>query len=133
MINNTNAITDITTVYNGSVDNILCTIQHQTWIPPSNIGIRIIKNKDIPVTGRGGPEGSETSRLPHFLDSRLTESGEVVSLTRRPPFAPQEDSWYPFLLRGWVKLQGHSVAGRIRSIEKSISSGIDPATLRVVV
>jgi hypothetical protein len=38
----------------------------------------------IPVTGRGGPEGCETSRLPHFLDNRITDSGEVVSLTRRP-------------------------------------------------
>jgi hypothetical protein len=28
----------------------------------------------------------ETSRLPHFLDNRLTDGGEVVSLTRRPPF-----------------------------------------------
>jgi hypothetical protein len=42
--------------------------------------------KDIRVTGRGGPLGSETSRLPHFLDNRLTGGGEVVSLTHRPPF-----------------------------------------------
>jgi hypothetical protein len=28
----------------------------------------------------------ETSRLLHFLDNRLTDGGEVVSLTRRPPF-----------------------------------------------
>jgi hypothetical protein len=25
------------------------------------------KGKAIPVTGRGGPQGCETSRLPHFL------------------------------------------------------------------
>jgi hypothetical protein len=30
--------------------------------------------------------------------NRLTNGGEVVSLTRRPPFTPQEDSWYSFLL-----------------------------------
>jgi hypothetical protein len=48
--------------------------------------------KAIPVTDCGGPQGCETSRLPHFLDSRLTDGGEVVSLTRRPPFTPQEDS-----------------------------------------
>jgi hypothetical protein len=44
----------------------------------------------IPVTGREGPYGCETSRFPHFLlDSRLTDGGEVVSLTRRPPFTPR--------------------------------------------
>jgi hypothetical protein len=32
------------------------------------------------------------------LDSRLTDGGEVVSLTLRPPFTPQEDCWYSFLL-----------------------------------
>jgi hypothetical protein len=51
-----------------------------------------------PVTGREGPYGSETSRLPHFLDNRLTDGGKVVSLTRRLPFTPQENSWYSFLL-----------------------------------
>jgi hypothetical protein len=50
------------------------------------------------VTGHGGPQGCETSRLPHFLHNRLTDGVEVVSLTRRPPFTPQEDSWYSFLL-----------------------------------
>jgi hypothetical protein len=51
------------------------------------------KHKVIPVKGRGSPQGCETSRLPHFLHDRLTDDGEV-SLTRRPPFIPQEDSWY---------------------------------------
>jgi hypothetical protein len=58
--------------------------------------------KAIPVTGRGGPEGCETSRLPHFLDIRLTHGGEAVSLTRRAaalyPPPPKEYSWYSFLL-----------------------------------
>jgi hypothetical protein len=35
------------------------------------------ESKAIPVTGRGGPYGCETSRLPHFLDNRLTDGGEV--------------------------------------------------------
>jgi hypothetical protein len=56
------------------------------------------KGKAIPVTGRGDPLVCETSRLLHFLDNRLTDGGEVVSLTCRPPFTPQEDSWYSFLL-----------------------------------
>jgi hypothetical protein len=55
------------------------------------------KGKAIPVTDRGGPEGCEWSRLPHFLESRLTDDGDVVNLTRRTPFTPQEDSWYSFL------------------------------------
>jgi hypothetical protein len=46
------------------------------------------KSKAIPVTGRGGPYGCETSRLPHFPDNPLKDGGEVVSLTRRPPFTP---------------------------------------------
>jgi hypothetical protein len=27
---------------------------------------------------------------PHFLDNRLTDGDEVVSLTRRPPFTPRK-------------------------------------------
>jgi hypothetical protein len=34
-------------------------------------------SKAIPVTGRGGLYGCKTSRLPHFLDSQLTDGGEV--------------------------------------------------------
>jgi hypothetical protein len=30
----------------------------------------------IPVTGRGGPQGYETSRLSHFLDNQLTDGGK---------------------------------------------------------
>jgi hypothetical protein len=56
------------------------------------------KSKAIPVTGSEGSYGYETSRLQHFLDNLLTDCGEGVSLTRRPPFTPQVDSWYSFLL-----------------------------------
>jgi hypothetical protein len=54
--------------------------------------------KGILVTGRGGPMNFETSKLAHFLDNRLTDGSEVISLTRRPCFHPQEDFWYPFLI-----------------------------------
>jgi hypothetical protein len=37
----------------------------------------IPKGKAILLTGRGGPYGCETLKLPHFLD-RLTESGKRV-------------------------------------------------------
>jgi hypothetical protein len=49
-----------------------------------------VKIKLFMLTGRGGPQGCETSRLPHFRDSRLTNGGEVVSLTRRPLFTPRK-------------------------------------------
>jgi hypothetical protein len=64
-----------------------------------------VKNKAIPVTG------CETSRLPHLLDNRLSDSSEV-SLTRRPPFTPQEGSWYSVISetesnpKGIVHLEG---------------------------
>jgi hypothetical protein len=58
----------------------------------------MVKGKAIPVTGHGGPYGCETLRLPHYLDNRLTDDGKVFSLTHRPPFTPQENSWYSFLL-----------------------------------
>jgi hypothetical protein len=51
-----------------------------------------IKAKTIPVTRCGGPDRCEKSRLPHFLDNRLTDGGEVFSLTPGPPFTPQEVS-----------------------------------------
>jgi hypothetical protein len=64
----------------------------------NEILVHIQKRKAIPVTGRVSPQGCETSTIQHFLDSRLTDGGEVVSLARRQRFTPQEDSWYSFLL-----------------------------------
>jgi hypothetical protein len=54
------------------------------------------KCKAIPVTGPGGPYCCETLRRSHFLDSRLTNGGEV-SLTSRSPFTSRKISWYSFL------------------------------------
>jgi hypothetical protein len=56
------------------------------------------KGKAIPVSDCEGPWGCETSRLPHFLDNRLTNGGEVVSLTHSAAPYHQEDSWCSFLL-----------------------------------
>jgi hypothetical protein len=47
-----------------------------------------VKVKAIPVKGCEGLYGCEMSRLPHSLDSRLTDGGKVVSLARRPSFTP---------------------------------------------
>jgi hypothetical protein len=57
------------------------------------------KGKTIPVTGRGDQLICVTSRLQHFLDNRLTDGGEVVSLTRwLADLYSQEYSWYSFKL-----------------------------------
>jgi hypothetical protein len=42
-----------------------------------------VKGKAILVTGRGGPQGCEASRLPNFLDNRLRDGDEVVK-----PYTP---------------------------------------------
>jgi hypothetical protein len=47
------------------------------------------KGKAIFVTGHEGLWDCETSRLPHFLDSRLTDAGEVLSLMLQP-FTPRK-------------------------------------------
>jgi hypothetical protein len=46
-----------------------------------------------------------------FVDNRLTNGGEVVSLMLQLPFTPQEDSWYSFLFEAIVLLEG---LGRIK-------------------
>jgi hypothetical protein len=74
--------------------------------PLNNTAKKSKKGKALPVTGRGGPLDCEASKLPHFLDNRLTDDGEVVSLTCRPHFSPQEDSWYSFLLEAETSLSG---------------------------
>jgi hypothetical protein len=63
----------------------------------------------------------ETSRLTHFLHNRLRDGGEVVSLTRRPPFTPRKIPgthlcWRP------SRPQGHSAAERFRPTEKKKKS-----------
>jgi hypothetical protein len=50
----------------------------------------MVKCKAIPIIDRKGPQCGETSRFAHFLDNRLTDDSEVVSLTRRLPFTPRK-------------------------------------------
>jgi hypothetical protein len=74
--------------------------------------------KTIPVTGCGGSQGCETSRLTHFLDSRLTDGDEVVSPIRQLPFTPRKICGTHFSYR-LSQPKGHSVDGRNRLIVKS--------------
>jgi hypothetical protein len=93
-------------------------------------GLQYVKRKSIPVTGRGGLSSCEPSRLPNFVDSRLTDGGEVVSLTRR------RDALKRLILisvRGWVDLRALvrlEGLGQLRI--PVVSSGIEPATFRLV-
>jgi hypothetical protein len=67
--------------------------------------------------------------ITHLLDNRLTDGGEVVSLTCRPPFTPRKSPvrHLSYSLNG---LQGHGEAGRIGSIENLItSSGMKSTTV----
>jgi hypothetical protein len=52
------------------------------------IVVECIKRKTVPLTGHGGPQGCERSRLSHFLDSRLTDGSE--SLTAGPEICRDE-------------------------------------------
>jgi hypothetical protein len=67
------------------------------------------KDKAVPVTGR---EGSHI----FFLDNRLINGGEVVKLTRQPPFTTRKFPGTHFCYR-LSRPQGHSAAVRIRQIE----------------
>jgi hypothetical protein len=76
------------------------------------------KGKALPVTGRGGPYGSETSRLPHFARQFGSQMVMRSALSAGLPLPP----WRFLVLisvRGWVDLRAIVAAGRIRSIEKS--------------
>jgi hypothetical protein len=74
---------------------VLCTFTYiiQIYNYTSSIKVKVKKVKAIPVIGCGSPEGCETSKLPHFLDNQLTNGGEAVSLTCRPPFTPRATVW----------------------------------------
>jgi hypothetical protein len=81
--------------------NAMVTVTYVSPFPSLNKIVReysimnkVKKGKTVSVTDRGGPYGCEMSRLPHFLDNSFTNGGQVVSLTRRPPFTHYEDSWY---------------------------------------
>lgn len=71
-------------------------------------------------TGRGGPGSCEISRLPHSLDSRLADGGEVVNLKRLPLFSSR---MVRGTVRGRIDPRAKVRSERIRSIEKSSEVG----------
>jgi hypothetical protein len=66
----------------------------------------------IPVIGRRGLNSCDTSTIRHFVDSRLTNGGEIVSRTRRPPFTTRKLPGTQFCWR-LSKPRGHSAVGRV--------------------
>jgi hypothetical protein len=52
-------------------------------------------------------------RIPYFPDNGVINGGEVVSFMGRPPFTPQADCWYSFLLEVKSKPRAY-VVGRFR-------------------
>jgi hypothetical protein len=56
------------------------------------------KGKTVLIIGRIYPKDCGMLRIPHVLDSRLADGGEVVSLTNRPRSILGYILWYSFLL-----------------------------------
>jgi hypothetical protein len=92
-----------------------------------------MKGKAILVTSREGPQGCETSRLPHFLDNRLIDGGEVVSPTRRPALHPPGRFLVLISVRGWVDPRAIVRLEGLRQLKNPMTPpGIEPATFRLV-
>jgi hypothetical protein len=75
------------------------------------------KGKGIPVTGREGPQGCETSRLPHFLGNRLQMAVRLSALRAGPILLPRKIRGTHFCWR-LSRPHGHSAAERITSTKK---------------
>jgi hypothetical protein len=59
-------------------------------------------------------QGREPLRIPHSLDNRFTNGGEVFSFTRRPPFILRKIPGADFCSR-LNSAQSHNEVGKIRS------------------
>jgi hypothetical protein len=76
-----------------------------------------VQDKAIPVAGREGSWGSETSRLPYFQDYQLTDGGEVIGLP----------------VRGWVYRRVIIQLGALGQLKNPMTStGFEAATFRFV-
>jgi hypothetical protein len=88
----------------------------------------LYNSKVIPEGSLGVPYDCETSRLPHFIKSWLTDGGEVFSIMRRPAaLYRQEVSWYTFLLEAECAIARLERSGQMKN--PMTSSGIDLMTV----
>jgi hypothetical protein len=78
--------------------NFLIIIHTVTLLSWPILPARLLKSKAIPVMGHEDSWGCDTSRLPRFLDSRLTDGSDVSLPCRVATLYPQECSWYSFLI-----------------------------------
>jgi hypothetical protein len=70
--------------------------------------------------------------VPHYLEYRLTDGGEVVSLTRRPPFTLSKIPGTHFCYR-LSRLKAIMRLERLGKLKKPNDPyGIEPATFRLV-
>jgi hypothetical protein len=70
------------------------------------------------------------SRLPHFLDSWLTEGEPYMPAT----LYPREDSWYSFLLEAEAIAEAVVRLGGLGHLKNPLTlSGIEPVTFWLVV
>jgi hypothetical protein len=74
------------------------------------------KSRAIPVACRRGPQGCETSRLPHFLLRQSATDSDDVILTRWSPFIARKILDIHFW--GWVNPKDIVRVGSFRSIKK---------------
>jgi hypothetical protein len=71
--------------------------------------------------------------IPKFQDNLLGDDGEVVSLTRRPPFYPHKDSLVLISVRDWVKSRATARVEGLGKLKNPMTSlGIEPVTFRLV-
>jgi hypothetical protein len=70
--------------------------------------------------------------VPHYLDNRLTDGGEVVSLTRRLPFIPPGRFLVLISDRGLVDPRAIVRLVGLGKLKISTPSGLELATFRLV-
>jgi hypothetical protein len=85
-------------IHLGEVRSTMNTTNQDSRRPSRDWNLVSPKHK---ITGRGGPWGCETSRLPRFLDNRVTDGGKVVIL-RAGRHLPTGRFLVPISVRGWV-------------------------------